>query len=172
MRNALIIGPALLLSVWGCNGSPSPAPVESSIHTADGTAVGSVTLRPHGEGIQVHVRVAGLPQGDHGMHLHAVALCEPPAFQSAGAHLNPEGKQHGHLNPQGPHLGDLGNLTVGADGRGDTTVDVVGAEAKAGIPSFLGTAGVALVIHADRDDERTDPTGNSGARIACAAIKP
>jgi Cu-Zn family superoxide dismutase len=171
MRNALL-GPALLLSVWCCSGNPSPAPVESTIRTADGTAVGSVTLLPHGEEIQVHVRVAGMPQGDHGMHLHAVALCEPPAFQSAGAHLNPEGKQHGHLNPQGPHLGDLGNLTVGADGRADTTVNLMGAQAKAGLPGLLGPSGVALVIHADRDDERTDPAGSSGTRIACAAIKP
>jgi Cu-Zn family superoxide dismutase len=146
--------------------------VESTIHTADGTAVGSVTLRQIEERIQVHVRVTGLPQGDHGMHLHAVALCEPPGFQSAGPHLNPGAKQHGHLNPQGPHLGDLGNLTVGADGRADTTVDLVGAEARAGLPGFLGAAGAALVIHADRDDERTDPSGNSGNRIACAAIKP
>jgi Cu-Zn family superoxide dismutase len=171
MRYALV-GPAVLLSVWCCNGSPSPAPVESILRSADGSAVGSVTLRPITEGIQIHVRVAGLPPGEHGIHLHAVALCEAPGFQSAGGHLNPGGKQHGHLNPQGAHLGDLGNLTVGADGRGDKSLDVVGAEALAGLPSFLGANGVALVIHADKDDERTDPSGNSGARIACAAIKP
>jgi Cu-Zn family superoxide dismutase len=146
--------------------------VESTIHTADGTAIGAVTLRQTGERIQVRVRVTGLPPGNHGMHLHAVALCDPPGFQSAGGHLNPGSKQHGHQNPQGFHLGDLGNLAVGTDGRGDVTVDVVGAEAKAGLPSFLGAGGVALVIHADKDDERTDPSGNSGARIACAAIKP
>lgn len=171
MRNALV-GPAVLLAVWCCSGSPSPAPVESTLRTADGSAVGSVTLRQIAEGIQIHVRVAGLPQGDHGMHLHAVALCEAPGFQSAGGHLNPGGKQHGHLNPQGAHLGDLGNLTVGADGRADKSLDVVGAEAVAGPPSFLGANGVALVIHASRDDELTDPSGNSGARIACAAINP
>ena len=146
--------------------------MESILRDAQGADVGRVTLRERDQRLQVHVRVAGLTPGEHGLHLHAVGKCEPPGFQSAGAHLNPANLRHGHLNPQGPHLGDLGNLTVGADGRGEKTIELSGAEVRAGLVALLGTAGLAVVVHADRDDEMTDPTGNSGARIACAVVGP
>ena len=170
MRNILI---ASLLVVAACGGgTAAPAPVESSLRDAQGADVGRVTLRERGERIQVDVRVAGLAPGEHGLHIHAAGKCEPPAFTSAGGHLNPTNLHHGHRNPQGPHLGDLGNLLVGSDGRGQKTVELTGAEARAGLRALLGDSGLAVIVHADRDDEMTDPAGNAGARIACAAIGP
>ncbi len=150
-------------------------PVESVLRNGNGDDVGRVTLREQGERVQVRVRVNGLPAGLHGMHLHEGGRCEGPAFQSAGGHLNPGGlKHHGHQNPQGPHLGDLGSIRVGADGRADVTVEVAVVGARTALRSLLGLGqnGLALVIHAAQDDEMTDPSGNSGARIRCAEIHP
>lgn len=172
MRNIIIVSLAGILGCGGGSGAAAPAPIEAVLRDSLGTDVGRVTLQQRDERLQVRVRVAGLTPGDHGLHIHAVGKCEPPGFQSAGAHLNPANLRHGHLNPQGPHLGDLGNLTVGTDGRGDKTIDLSGAEIRSGLVALLGTAGLAIVVHAARDDEATDPTGNSGARIACATIGP
>lgn len=172
MRSIIMLVP--MIGTLGCGGGPvpSPLPVESILRDASGAEVGRVTLRERGERVQVDVRVTGLAPGEHGMHLHAVGLCEPPAFTSAGGHYNPRNFRHGHRNPQGPHLGDLGNLFISSNGRGEKTVELVGPEVRTGIKPLLGSTGLALVVHADRDDETTDPSGNSGARIACAVIGP
>lgn len=167
---------AMLALLAACGPPQSTVePRESVLRNGTGTDVGRVSLREHGQRVLVRVRVNGLPPGLHGMHLHAVGRCEGPGFPSAGGHLNPSGlMHHGRNNPQGPHLGDLGNVRVGDDGRADVSVEVGGAEARIGLLAFLGLGqnGVALVIHADRDDEVTDPSGNSGTRIACAEIHP
>jgi Cu-Zn family superoxide dismutase len=116
-----------------------------------------------------------LPHGIHGIHVHAVGRCEPPDFASAGPHWNPEGKKHGLSNPQGPHAGDLPNVDVAADGVLGQAVTLANATltGPAGDPRVLLDAdGAALVIHAQADDNMTDPSGNSGARIACAVIQP
>ncbi len=128
------------------------------LSAADGTVIGEVTRA--GSVFQVTAR--GLPPGVHGIHLHDVGLCEGPSFDSAGPHWNPTTAQHGRENPQGPHLGDLPNITVGADGLASASF--------AAQEGLVDANGFALVIHADPDDNRTDPSGNSGARIACAAI--
>ena len=131
---------------------------------ATGTAAGAVQAEPRAGGIYVRVAVQGLTPGEHGIHLHAVGRCDGPGFQSAGAHWNPAGKQHGHLNPLGAHTGDLPNIIVSANGRGAANFLVRGE---------LGDAdGTSLVVHAGPDDYRTDPSGNSGDRIACAVITP
>jgi Cu-Zn family superoxide dismutase len=173
MRYSSILATLLLAAACGRT-QATIEPMESVLRDSSGADVGRVTLREAGQRIQVRVRVSGLPAGLHGMHLHEAGRCEGPGFQTAGGHLNPKGQmRHGHQNPQGPHLGDLGNLRVGDDGKADVTVEVAGAEARLGIRVFLGLGqnGLALVVHADRDDEVTDPAGNSGARIACAELR-
>ncbi len=126
---------------------------------ADGSAAGSASLSDR----SLTIEATGLPAGVHGLHLHAVGRCDAPDFTSAGPHWNPTNREHGSENPAGPHLGDLPNLTVGPDGRGGVTLAVP--------PGLLDGDGAALVIHAEPDDYRTDPSGNSGARIACAVLK-
>ena len=138
------------------------APTVALVNGA-GAATGAVQVEPRATGSYLRIAVQGLPPGEHGLHLHAAGRCEGPAFQSAGAHWNPAGRQHGHLNPQGAHAGDLPNLTVSANGRGALNFLVPGA-------GLADADGTALVIHAKPDDYRTDPSGNSGDRIACAVI--
>jgi len=137
-------------------------PVIALVNSA-GASTGSVQLEPRPGGTYLRIAVQGLSPGDHGLHLHAVGRCDGPAFQSAGPHWNPASKQHGHLNPLGAHLGDLPNLTVSANGRGAINFLVAG--------SLTDADGTSLVIHAKPDDYRTDPSGNSGDRIACAVIR-
>ena len=172
--------PILLLLACGSPSRPgpaleAPAPDLGGVVLRSGTGgeVGRVSLRQAGDRVVVRVRVNGLPSGLHGMHLHEIGRCQPPGFQSAGPHWNPGGRRsHGQENPRGPHPGDLGNLSVGEDGRGERTAEITGLEASAGIRAVLGGLGRALVIHANPDDERTDPAGNTGPRLACAAITP
>lgn len=112
--------------------------------------------------------------GQHGIHFHAVGKCEGADFASAGAHFNPTSKMHGAKNPQGPHLGDLPNLPIDAStatqGGYAASLTTKMVTLSAGLASILDADGTALVIHASPDDETTDPTGNSGGRVACAVL--
>ena len=108
-----------------------------------------------------------MPPGTHGAHVHTVGRCDPPAFETAGSHWNPTTMKHGTMNPQGPHQGDLPNLVVDGGGRGTIGATIPGAT----LASLLDADGAAVVIHASADDLRTDPSGNSGGRIACGVLQ-
>jgi Cu-Zn family superoxide dismutase len=135
---------------------------------ASGQSIGTIRAWQTAGGVSFRISASGLPHGIHGIHVHAVGRCDPPDFKTAGAHWNPAGKQHGMNNPAGPHAGDLPNVEVAANGVLDATVTLAGAS----MASLLDADGAALVIHASPDDYKTDPSGNSGARIACAVIRP
>ena len=147
---------------------PSEATIPAvNLITADGGAGGSVSLAESAGGVEVTIAATGLPPGTHGLHLHAVGLCDVPKFESAGAHWNPTGRQHGRDNPQGAHLGDLANVEIGADGSGNSVVAIEATQM-----AMADADGTSLVIHAKADDYKTDPSGDSGDRIACAVISP
>jgi superoxide dismutase, Cu-Zn family len=151
--------------------TPSGETVGSaSLALADGTSAGTVELLDNGGNLTLRVAVTGIPEGTHGFHLHTTGECTPPDFTSAGGHLNPAGKEHGHENPAGSHLGDLPNLVVAADGTASTTTDL-GSEDQSVIDSLFDADGTAVVVHADADDYRTDPTGNAGSRLACGVLE-
>jgi Cu-Zn family superoxide dismutase len=119
----------------------------------------------------VRVEAVELARGAYGVHIHSIGRCDPPGFESAGPHWNPTGQKHGKDNPQGMHRGDLPNLLVGSDGRGSFEYTIPGgAAAAAARDALLDADGAAVVIHAQADDFRTDPSGNSGARIACGVL--
>ncbi len=163
--------PALIaLALTGCTTTPSKSTnlAYAQLANADGRPVGTATItRSRGETL-LNLVVSGTAGTIHGMHLHAVGKCEAP-FTSAGPHLNPTGHQHGKDNPQGAHLGDLPNLTIGASGTGTASVSL-GTDSAAIDAALFDTDGTAIVLHAGADDYRTDPSGNSGARVACGAL--
>jgi Cu/Zn superoxide dismutase len=161
-----------------------PQPATSSIRVdmrdADGRDLGVLNIREVGASLEITGTLRSLTPGIHGIHLHAVGQCVAP-FSSAGGHWNPLQRQHGADNPQGPHYGDLQNIR--ADARGNAVVRVT-APQNAGRgrgrpdrtsltqPALSDADGAAIVIHAEPDDYRTDPSGNSGARVACGVIPP
>lgn len=150
-----------------------PGRAATSLRNAQGQVVGEVSADRDGAVIRVRVTVRGFVTGVHGIHFHETGRCDAPDFASAGGHWNPMGHHHGRLNPQGPHLGDLPNLDVRANGTGRIDFEVpVPAGTAAGANPLLDQDGTAIVIHAAPDDYRTDPSGNSGARIACGVLSP
>lgn len=165
MRRSLCLVPMMLA---GCVPmAPPDVPVgQANLLSSSGAVLGSVRVFSEPTGIVLRINAAGLPSGVHGVHLHMVGRCDPPGFNSAGPHWNPTNRKHGHRNPAGFHVGDLGNLGVGADGKLVAGL-LVPQATLAGIRDADGTA---LVLHAKADDEMTDPSGNSGDRIACAVL--
>jgi len=155
-------------------GAPSAGPksVKVKIVNAQGQKIGKAVLTQEDHGVRIHLEAKKLPPGVHGIHFHEKGKCEPPSFESAGAHLNPYGKQHGFNNPQGFHAGDLLNVVVGANGAVDTDIISHTVTLQPGQPnSLVRDGGTSLMIHEKADDYVTDPSGNSGARIACGPIK-
>jgi superoxide dismutase, Cu-Zn family len=147
--------------------------VDVQLSDSQGKSVGTATLSAEGKkGVGVDLKLENMPPGEHGIHFHREAKCEAPDFKSAGPHFNPDLKQHGLENPQGHHNGDNQNITVGADGKGKA--HWVNADLTLGsdLKSLFSNGGTSLVIHAKADDQKSDPAGNSGDRIACGVITP
>lgn len=171
MRRLLLVGAAVLLS--GCasmTAETEPLSAGAALKDKDGKDVGAATLIQTPDGLRIAVTGYRLPPGTHGLHLHAVGDCKPPDFASAGGHFNPAGKQHGRLNPAGAHAGDLPNLVVADSGEAGADITTKAVTLEPGPTSLLDGKGTSIVIHAAADDEKTDPTGNSGGRIACGVI--
>lgn len=181
MLRQLLIGvtPLLLLGV-GCGS-------EASIVDPSGATIGTITVSPSTElRVVVTVDITNAPPGEHGLHLHTTGLCEPnslnPAtgqnenFGSAAGHFNPGNTLHGDPDYPVHHAGDLGNISIGPDGRGRVTVttSLLSLNASA-INSALERA---VILHVNRDDLTAGPspanpnyTGSSGPRIGCGVVR-
>ncbi len=174
MRNGLVIGGGAMLAMASAALAQPLAPdgklapeqtVAARILDASGADKGTATLAVAGGVTRLLVDVRNMPPGSHGLHIHTVGRCDAPGFTTAGDHWNPTGRQHGMNNPQGKHAGDFKNIVVTKDGRGSLSADVPGDFA-----ALMDQDGAAIVIHATADDYKTDPSGNSGGRIACGVF--
>jgi Cu-Zn family superoxide dismutase len=166
MLGAAVPGAAGVALEQGAN----PVTAVATLTNRERQPVGTASFTSTGTGVRVVVQAQGLPAGVHGLHVHEVGRCDPPAFTSAGGHFNPTGRQHGLSNPAGPHAGDLPNLTVASSGVASYVATSQALALASGPSSVFDADGAALVIHAGPDDDRTDPAGNSGERIACGVI--
>ncbi|KZE37103.1 superoxide dismutase [Bhargavaea cecembensis] len=145
--------------------------MESDLINAKGETIGKVLLTEGNEGTGIRITAEGLEPGVKAIHVHEKGECTPPDFESTGAHLNPEHKQHGFENPKGFHAGDLPNIEVDKEGKVDLETTSKYISLKEGNPGYLlDKDGSAVVVHEGPDDYKTDPAGNSGPRIACAAF--
>lgn len=145
-------------------------PVKVDLKDAKGQSIGTATLSSAMGAVHIQLDVKNLAPGPHAIHVHAVPKCEGPEFTSAGGHLNPGAKKHGLESPDGPHAGDMEQFTVGQDGTAKSMVMAKGLTLGSETNSVFASGGTALVIHAAADDQKTDPSGNSGARLACGTI--
>jgi Cu-Zn family superoxide dismutase len=157
----LLAGPLPLIA------APATRHATAAIRDASG---GTVGLALFGEtdfrGVRVLVLAWGLSAGLHGLHIHATGSCVAPDFVSAGSHVNPLNTTHG------AHAGDLPNLPVGSSGFGHLVTTSAAFSLLPGQTSIFDGDGAALIVHANPDDYMTNPTGNSGARVACGVIAP
>lgn len=167
----------LLLGITGCAVALGPPGthaegLEVKLFDSRGSPVGTVTLTldRSGETMDMVFDVHDLPPGSHGLHIHEVGLCERPDFLSAGAHLDDGHHEHGRENRKGPHLGDLPDLIVNEDGTAHRTLRLAPSSGRVNMGMLFGGDGSAIVIHADPDDQMTDPSGKSGIRIACGIL--
>lgn len=172
MRRAMAVLCGIVLA--GCassGGSGRGHGAVAELSSGDGKRHGVATFDEAGGKVRIVVDADGLFPGKHGVHLHAIGMCQDPAFMSAGGHFNPTTKKHGLDSAEGAHGGDLPNLEADKDGKAHYDVTSDRVTLGSGNLSLFDADGSALVIHEKEDDQKTDPAGNSGGRVLCGVIK-
>ncbi|MFZ2995095.1 superoxide dismutase family protein [Sphingobium sp.] len=171
----LIIALPLAVTVAGCatttTGSQRAAPTASAkLAAGDGAPRGEAVVTQDADGLRVVVKAQGLTPGTHAVHIHTTGQCVGPDFTSAGGHWNPTARKHGKDNPMGMHMGDMPNMLAGPDGSGQIEYQIKGGTISGGATPLLDADGAAVVIHAQADDNKSDPAGNAGGRVACGVL--
>lgn len=167
--------PIALLSAVALTGcasmySSGPIAVANMSPTQGNKAAGTVSFVKKGDQLLVDARLTGLPPGAHGFHIHEKGDCSAPDATSAGGHFNPTGKPHGGPMHNERHGGDLGNITADANGDAKLQLSIPINEITISHIGASSIVGKGLIVHADPDDYKTQPTGNAGKRLACGVI--
>jgi Cu-Zn family superoxide dismutase len=186
--SALMLGglvaflPALIAGAQDASPAAGEEAVEVAMQNVDGEEVGQLTFTTVDDGVQVTGEFMNVPAGEHGLHVHQVGICDPTLetpFESAGPHFNPADAPHGDkpsaeetADEHVAHAGDLGNITIADDGTGTVDVTTNRFTLGEGDASLSGEYGSSIVLHEKADDLTTQPSGDSGARIACGVIFP
>lgn len=187
MRTPLIAAASTILLAACASAPPAPpapasvpaaaAPARSSAQAAQANLApasaslvsGRIALAPMGDGVHLTGTLGGLaPNSTHGIHVHETGDCSAADASSAGGHFNPDGSAHGRAGSGPHHAGDMDNLTADAQGVAQVNIHLAGVTLGGGAANDI--AGRALVVHAAPDDYTTQPSGNSGARVACGVI--
>ncbi len=166
---ACLIAPALALAACATVPADGETLATASLMNGNGAPSGEARLVSVGDRVELAVTAQGLTPGEHGFHLHTTGRCTLPDFTSAGGHLNPSNEGHGLLDDDGNHLGDLPNLVARANGTASVQVPLGGTRSYV-LEQIFDSDGTAVVIHADPDDGRTDPSGNAGSRVSCGVL--
>ena len=172
----LLFALPIALAASGCattmpDAGSTTAPMASAkLMAGDGAARGEAMITQADDGLHVVVKAMGLTPGMHAVHIHTTGTCTAPDFASAGGHWNPTGREHGKDNPAGKHMGDMPNMLAAADGTGEIDYRVAGGMISGGAMPLMDADGAAVVIHAQADDNKSDPAGNAGGRIACGVV--
>jgi superoxide dismutase, Cu-Zn family len=174
-RTVITVGMASLAFLFGTAGLLSAAEPQAAVQAeataamenAEGESVGTVALKQGPHGTHLHARLTGLPPGSRAIHIHEVGTCEPPGFESAGDHYDPEDRAHGFFSEDGYHAGDLPNIHVPESG----ILEVEFFSERLKLDDLFDDDGASIVIHTEVDDYRTDPSGDAGGRIACGVIE-
>jgi len=174
MRRIFFTASAAILTLSACQFS---ADSDDILHYElignSGEQIGEIELAENSDGVALTVKAKNITPGEHGIHFHENGSCETPSFKSAGGHINPMGKAHGLNNPEGPDNADMPNAV--ADKFNIVDYSYINARVsisgRDGLPALLDDNGSALVMHANRDDGKTQPIGGAGPRIACAVIR-
>jgi Cu-Zn family superoxide dismutase len=153
--------------------SATPQEVKVKLVNSGGQPAGTVTFRQVKKGVKMTIKLENIPFGEHAVHIHQNAVCDAPDFHAAGGHFNPSGKHHGFQNPDGHHAGDLpGNVSVGENHRGEASFVLTDISLDPNLPdSIFANGGTSVVVHEHADDQKSDPSGNSGNRIACGVVR-
>lgn len=163
----LAIGSGLLCTA-GCGDKTTTT--TATLLSATGQQMGTAMFSQAAgaQQVQVDITLNGLPAGKHGVHVHDIGKCDPPDFTTAGGHFNPTTQAHGDPTQPAHHAGDFGNIDIGASGTGTLSLISTILSLRAG--DATNPANHALIIHQGQDDLTTQPTGNSGSRVACGII--
>lgn len=186
MNKSIYVFLLSILFLTACSGAHTETQHQNSIEVSekaedmyktklkdiDGNTIGTATLTEGKSGVTIHLKAKNLPSGVHGFHIHEKGECKGAGFESAGGHFNPYNKEHGLDNPKGPHAGDLPNIEVDQNGKVDVKVVAPLVTLEEGKEnSLFDEDGSALMIHEKADDNKTNPAGDAGSRIACGVIQ-
>ena len=170
MKKFLLFLPAFLILSQTASADNVMRSAQADVLNTHGEKIGHVAIQGENKGVKISLEVTKMTPGEHAFHIHNVGKCDVPDFQTAGGHFNPTNKKHGLQNPEGHHAGDMANIIVAEDGTGKADVVNQDVTLDDGASSLFHPGGTALVIHAKSDDNKSDPAGNAGNRVACGVI--